>query len=186
MTVYTLRVELASNPPIFNPDEDEEVWCNIEVDSTHTLEELHEAIFEAFDRWDSHMYEFMTYDEDGIATRSYAMPEAYEGGPSWPAREPEQIERAISQVGADDEPEGAKERFRELQRNPPEEGNAGETTIADLSPEELSWIYYQFDFGDSWEHIIKIKDSREGSLDGDPDVVEKHGPIPPQYRNLDE
>lgn len=186
MTVYTLRVELGPNPPMFAPDEDEEVWCAIEVDETHTLEELHEAIFEAFDRWDAHMYEFMTYDEDGITTRSYAMPETYEGEPSWPAMEPEQIDRAISQVGADDEPEEAKERFRDLRRNPPEEGNAGETTIADLNPEELGWIYYQFDFGDSWEHVITIEDPREGSLDGDPEVVETHGPVPPQYRDPNE
>ncbi|ELY62727.1 IS1096 element passenger TnpR family protein [Natronococcus jeotgali] len=183
MTVYTLRVELAPNPPMFDPDEGEEVWCDIEVDETHTLEELHEVIFEAFDRWDAHMYEFMTYDADGIATRSYAMPEQYEGGPSWPAMEPEQIERAISQVGADNEPEGAKERFRELRQNPPEEGNASETTIGELNPEVLKWLYYEFDFGDSWEHIITVEESREESLDSDPVIVEKQGPIPPQYRD---
>lgn len=186
MTVYTLRVELAPNPPMFEPDENEEIWCDIEVGKTHTLEALHEAIFEAFDRWDAHMYEFLTYDEDGIATRCYVMPQTYEGKPSWPPMEPEEIEQAISQVGADDASEEAKERFRDLRRNPPEEGNAGKTTIADLNPEELNWMYYQFDFGDSWEHIIEIVDSREGSLDGDPHVIEKHGPIPPQYPDLDE
>jgi hypothetical protein len=132
------------------------------------------------------MYEFMTYDEDGIATRRYAMPQTYSGEPSWPPMEPEEIEQAISQVGADDASDEAKERFRDLRRNPPEEGNAGETTIADLNPEELNWLYYQFDFGDSWEHVIEIVDSREGSLDSDPDVVEKHGPISPQYPDLDE
>ena len=183
MTAYTLRVELAPNPPIFEPDEDEKVWCDIEVDKTHTLVELHEAIFDAFDRWDAHMYEFMIYDSDGIATRCYAMPEQYEGGPSWPAMDSEQIERAISQVGAEDEPEAAKERFRDLRLNPPDEGNAGETTIGELNPEELKWIHYQFDFGDNWEHIITVEESREGSLDGDPPVVEKHGPIPPQYHD---
>jgi hypothetical protein len=183
MTVYTLRVELGPNPPMFNPDEGEEVWCDIKVDSTHTLEELHEGIFDAFDRWDAHMYEFMTYDDDGMATRSYAMPENYEGGPSWPPMDSEQIERAISQMGADDESEEAKERFRELQRDPPQEGNAGETTIADLNPEQLGWLYYQFDFGDNWEHLITVADSIEGSLDGDPEVVETHGSIPPQYHD---
>jgi len=185
MTVYTLRVELGPNPPMFDPDGGEEVWCDIAVDKTHTLEELHEAIFDAFDRWDAHMYDFMTYDEDGMATRSYAMPENYEGKPSWPAMEPEQVERAISQVGADNEPEEAKDRFRDLRRNPPEEGNAGETTIDDLHPEELGSIYYQFDFGDNWEHVITIEDTREGSLDGNPEVVETHGPIPPQYPDPD-
>jgi hypothetical protein len=181
MTVYTLRVKLTPNPPMFEPDEEEEVWCDINVNETHTLEELHNVIFDAFDRWDAHMYEFMTYDKGGIATRSYAMPETYEGGPSWPAMEPEQIERAISQVGAEDESEEAKERFRDLRRNPPEEGNAGETTIGELHPEELKWLYYRFDFGDNWEHIITVGDTYERSFDGDPEVIETHGPIPPQY-----
>ncbi|MFB6233136.1 MAG: hypothetical protein ABEH61_02650 [Haloarculaceae archaeon] len=182
MTVYSLRVELGPNPPMFDPDEDDEVWCEIEVDETHTLEELHEALFDAFDRWDAHMYEFVTYDERGMATRTYAMPETYDGGPSWPAMDDEQIERAISQVGADDESEEAKERFRELRTDPPAEGNAGETTIADLDPEELGSLYYKFDFGDNWEHVITVDDSREGSLD-DPTVVETHGPVPPQYHD---
>src|SRR5699024_1120319 len=118
-------------PPMFEPDEDEEIWRDIEIDETHTLEELHEAIFEAFDRWDAHMYEFMTYDEDGIATRRYVMTQTYSGEPSWPPMESEEIEQAISQVGATDASEKAKERFRNLRSDPPEEGNAGETTIAD-------------------------------------------------------
>jgi hypothetical protein len=183
MAVYTLRVKLAPNPPMFEPDEDGSVWCDIEVDEGHTLEELHEAIFNAFDRWDAHMYEFVTYDEDGIATRSYASPDSYEGGPSWPSMDAEEIEQAISQGGVDDESENAKERFRELRRNPPEEGNAGEITIGDLEVAELGWLYYQFDFGDDWEHIITIEHSREGTLDDNPEIVEKDGPIPAQYQD---
>lgn len=186
MTVYTLRVQLAPNPPMFDPDEDEEVWCEIEVDETHTLEALHEAIFEAFDRWDAHMYEFLTYDEDGIATRRYVMPQTYSGDPSWPPMDPDAIEQEITRVGAADAAEEAKARFRDLRSDPPQEGNAGDTTIADLDPATLNWLYYQFDFGDGWEHVIEIQDAREGTLDGDPRVVEKHGPIPPQYPDLDE
>lgn len=186
MTVYTLRVELAPTPPMFEPDEDEEVWCDIEVDETHTLEELHQAIFDAFDRWDAHMYEFLTYDADGIATRRYVMPQTYSGEPSWPPMEPEEIEEQITRIGAKDASEETKERYRELQRNPPEEGNTADTILADLSPEELNWIYYQFDFGDGWEHIIEIEASREGSLADDPRVVNQHGSIPPQYPDLDE
>lgn len=185
MTVYTLRVELAPNPPMFRPDEGAEVWCDIEVDETHTLEELHGATFEAFDRWDAHMYEFLTYDEAGIATRRYVMPQTYTGEPSWPPMEPDEIKQAISHVGADDESEKAKERFSRLRSDPPDEGNAANTTIPDLDPEELNWVYYQFDFGDGWEHIIEIVDSREGSLNDEPQLVKKHGPIPPQYPDLD-
>lgn len=185
MTVYTLRVELAPNPPMFEPGENEEVWCDIEVDETHPLQAVHVAIFEAFDRWDAHMYEFLPYDADGIATRRYVMPQTYGGEPSWPPMESEEIDQAISRIGAEDASEEAKERFRDLRSDPPEEGNVADTTIADLNPEELNWLYYQFDFGDGWEHVIEIVDSREGSLADDPQVIEKHGPIPPQYRDLD-
>ena len=185
MTVYTLRVTLGPNPPMFDPDEEEEVGCDIDIDETHTLEDVHEAIFDAFDRWDAHMYEFTTYDEDGIATRRYAMPQQYSGEQSWPSMDAEEIERAISQVGADDESAEVKDRFRELQSNPPDEGNAGETTLADLDPERLQWLHYLFDFGDRWEHVINIDASREGTLDGDPQIVETHGPIPPQYTDPD-
>ncbi|PSP53099.1 hypothetical protein BRC67_02595 [Halobacteriales archaeon QH_3_68_24] len=37
-----------------------EVRHDIEVDGSHTLEDFHEAIFDGFDRWDSHACEFIT------------------------------------------------------------------------------------------------------------------------------
>ncbi|PSP52042.1 hypothetical protein BRC60_01170 [Halobacteriales archaeon QH_1_68_42] len=39
---------------------EEEVRRDIEVDGSHTLEDFHEAIFDGFDRWDSHACEFIT------------------------------------------------------------------------------------------------------------------------------
>lgn len=56
----------------------------------------------------------------------------------------------------------------------------------EATPSLRRWETYQFDFGDSWEHVITIEDPREGSLDGDPEVVETHGPVPPQYRDPNE
>ena len=50
----------------------------------------------------------------------------------------------------------------------------------------VKWIHYQFDFGDNWEHIITVEESRGRSLDGDPEVVEIHGPVPPQYHDPSE
>jgi len=57
--LYTLDVYLAAGPftKAFikrNPV----VSRRFEIRGTNTLHELHEAIFEAFDRWDAHMYEF--------------------------------------------------------------------------------------------------------------------------------
>jgi hypothetical protein len=77
MTTSRFRVWLLPNPPLeFEPETD--VWRDIEVDGSHTLTDFHEGIFEAFDRWDSHAYEFLTRDEHGIATRSYTHPRLYE------------------------------------------------------------------------------------------------------------
>ena len=184
MTVYVFRVWLHPNPPLeFEPDE--EVWRDIEVDGSHTLAEFHEAIFEAFERWDSHAYEFITRDEDGIALRSYVHPQLYDGGPSWRAMDDAEIDRFIEQAVPDDATEAAKERFRDLQSNPPPEGNAAEKTIDELDPEALGAISYTFDMGDNWEHYIELQDTREESLDGGPGVVDQQGTAPSQYRDLD-
>ena len=185
MTRYVFRVWLAPNPPLeFEPEE--EVWRDIEVDSSHTLADFHEAIFDAFERWDTHGYEFETHDEDGIATRCYVHPQLYEGNPSWPPMESAEIERFIDQIAPDDASEEAKQRFRDLRTNPPPEGNAADTTIEELDPENLSSLFYEFDFGDGWEHYIELQESREGALDGDPIVVGEQGTAPPQYPNLNE
>lgn len=180
MTSYTFRVWLLSNPPLeFEPDE--EVWRDIEVDDSHTLAAFHQAIFEAFDRFDSHAYEFITRDDDGIALRSYVHPQLYDGGLSWRAMDDEEIDRFIDRGFPNDASEDATERFRELQLNPPAEGNAAETTIDDINPEQLGAISYSFDMGDNWEHYIELQDVQEESLDDGPVVVDEQGDAPPQY-----
>jgi hypothetical protein len=185
MTNYVFRVWMLPNPPLgFEPDE--EVWRDIQVDESHTLAEFHEVIFDAFKRWDTHGYEFITRDEDGIALRSYVHPQLYDGGPSWRTMDDEEIDRFIKQAVPDDASEDAKQRFRELQSNPPTEGNAAETTIAELDPERLGALSYMFDIGDNWEHYIELRDTHDGPLDGDPFVVDEQGEAPPQYPDLDE
>ena len=84
MSTYVFRVTLLPNPPLeFEPAA--EVWREIAIEGSQTLNDLHAAIFEAFDRWDTHGYEFLTLDEYGIATLSYVHPSHYSGEPSWPA-----------------------------------------------------------------------------------------------------
>jgi len=185
MTIYRFRVWLSPNPPLgFEPET--EVWRDVEVDGEHTLAAFHEAIFEAFDRWDSHAYEFLTRDDDGIALRSYVHPQLYDGGPSWRTMDDEEIDRFVDRAIPDDASEDAKERFRELQSDPPTEGNAAETTIEALDPDTLGSLSYTFDMGDGWEHYIELQETREGSLDGDPVVVDEQGDSPPQYPDPDE
>lgn len=185
MTIYVFRVWLLPNPPLeFEPEEG--VWRDIEVDGSHSLADFHEAIFDAFERWDTHAYEFITRDADGIALRSYVHPQLYDDGLSWQPMDDDEIDRFIDQAVPDDASEAAKERFRELQSNPPPEGNTAETTVEELDPEQLGALSYTFDMGDNWEHYIELQDTREGSLNGDPTVVDEQGAAPSQYRDLDD
>lgn len=185
MTVYVFRIWLHPDPPLgFEPDE--EVWRDIEIDGSHTLEDFHEAIFDAFDRWDSHAYEFITLDADGIALRSYVHPQLYDSGSSWRPAVDEEIERLIDRAVPDDDSEEAKNRFHDLQSDPPPESNAASTTIDELDLKEQDALSYTFDMGDNWEHYIKLQDIREGALDSEPVVVDEQGDAPPQYLDLDD
>ena len=98
----------------------------------------------------------------------------------------EEIDRFIDRAVPDDASEAAKERFRDLQSNPPQEGNVAKTIIAELDPEDLGALSYTFDMGDNWEHHIEFQETREGSLDGDPAVVDERGDAPSQYHDLDD
>lgn len=154
---------------------------DIEVDGSHTLTDFHEAIFDAFERWDTHAYEFLLRDEHGISIRSYAHPQMYSDDQSWPPMDDEQIDRFLERVIPDDVPEEARTKFRDLRRNPPKERNAAETTIDDLDLVESQSLFYEFDFGDGWEHHIELEEIQEGTSDDDPVVVDEHGDAPPQY-----
>jgi len=70
-------------------------------------------------------------------------------------------------------------RTRRWSSNP--KGNAAATTIDDLDIEESQTLFYEFDFGDGWEHHIELKEIRDGMVDGDPCVVDERGEAPPQY-----
>jgi len=180
MAIYRFRVLLLPNPPLeFEPET--EVYREIEIGGSSTLADLHEAIFDAFDRYDSHAYEFLTRDGHGIATRSYVHPQLYSGDESWRPMNDDEIDRFLEHAIPDSEPEEARERFRELRKHPPEEGNAAETTIDELELDLSQTLFYEFDLGDGWEHHIEIEEIREESPDDDPTVVEKQGEAPPQY-----
>lgn len=65
---YTLEVFLVGGPV---PDEftGKEISRTIQISGDQTLEQLHEMIFQAYDRWDEHLYEFQfgrgPHDPDG-------------------------------------------------------------------------------------------------------------------------
>ncbi len=66
--LYVLHVFL-SGGPISKKFANKEISRDIEIRGDQTLEQLHQAIFKAYDRWDPHMYEFQLgsrpFDPDG-------------------------------------------------------------------------------------------------------------------------
>lgn len=62
--LYTLEVSIIDGPmtPEF-AKKNKVISRTIEIRGDQTLEDLHEAIFEAFERFDSHMYEFQLRGE---------------------------------------------------------------------------------------------------------------------------
>ena len=66
--LYVLSVFLLSGP-ISEKFANKRIRRVIEIRGDQTLEKLHEAIFQAYDRWDDHLYEFQLgkrpFDPDG-------------------------------------------------------------------------------------------------------------------------
>jgi hypothetical protein len=76
--LYTLQVFLISGP-VSEKSGGKEISRTIEIRGDHTLETLHKAIFEAYDRFDEHFYEFQfgkgPHDPQG---KRYVLPEMLE------------------------------------------------------------------------------------------------------------
>ncbi len=77
--LYVLSVFLL-NGPVSEKFAKKEISRWIEIRGDQTLEKLHEAIFQAYDRWEEHLYEFQLgkrpFDPDGP---SYGVPDESSG-----------------------------------------------------------------------------------------------------------
>lgn len=184
MTVYTFRVRLLPNPPLqFDPDEP--VWRDVELDGSHTLVAFHEAIFDAFDRYDLHGYEFVTRDAAGDPVRRFLDPLMYDDESAGAGADDDALVDFLEEALPDDVPDEATDAVEGLGGDRAPELNAAETTVGDLDLDEGATLSYTFDFGDGWEHAVELRATREGSLDGDPVVVDEAGAAPPQYPDRD-
>lgn len=71
--LYTLKVYLIKGP--LPEDFNEEVVSRtIQIKGDQTLENLHNAIFKAFDRWEEHMYEFLLGEGPFDRSAVYSLP----------------------------------------------------------------------------------------------------------------
>jgi hypothetical protein len=102
--VYTLDVSLLSGPVTKKfAKKNRSVVRTIEIRGDQTLEQLHEAIFAAFDRDDPHMYEFQfgkgPMDPEGPR---YVLPEAAEDADEWGAPIAGTVDTTIDALGLEE------------------------------------------------------------------------------------
>ena len=76
-TVYIFRVSLKEQP---------DVWRIIEIKHNQMLSSLHKAIFNAFDRYDEHLYSFFMNNEPWDNESEYNLPDPDEPGLGKPAQ----------------------------------------------------------------------------------------------------
>ena len=132
----------------------------IEVSGNCTFDDLHEMIYEAFDRDDPHLYSFYITGKD---TRSLR-----------------QIRNApeITHPSCVEPPFG-------FPRRPCR--STSTTRLGDVGLKEKDVFFYLFDFGDEWWHRIRVEavgetDQRKKILR----VVKAAGASPPQYPPFEE
>ena len=141
---------------------DKTIWRRIAIRSDQTLDDLHAAIFDAYDRFDEHLYSF--HLQPLYARRG---PDFNRGNVEYTS--PVHIEEARSY---------AEHKIHD----------AAKTRIADLSPQPGDKLYYLFDFGDSWWHELTVEQT-DGKMQygrAYPFIMEKHGVSPPQYPEPEE
>ena len=136
------------------------IWRRIAVRSNQTLDDLHEAIYEAFDRDDEHLYSF--YFSNAVGR-----------GRAWLTDAVEYTHPYNCEQGG---------FFGDEKMN-----NAAKTRIGTLKLKPGRKFKYLFDFGDSWWHEITVEQTDGNADEGKyPRIIERKGKSPPQYVYEDE
>jgi hypothetical protein len=113
------------------------IWRRVEVESGLTLHDLHYVIQCVFEWTDSHLYHFLV-PPGGKLTHA-----ALRGAQRFHIMPPDPI-------------------FGDEHK---EDGQADDALIGDIFAPECNRIIYEYDFGDSWEHLVKLEKRSPG---GDP------------------
>ena len=148
---YLLKVKLKGN---------RRIWRLVVLRGDQTLNDLHETIYRAFDRYDEHLYSFYF--------------------PKGPTR----------QQGFDFQPKEytSPNAIRERDYfNDRKRFNAARTKLDGIHLKVGQTFEYLFDFGDTWWHELKVVGIEpidpKNKL---PMVAERHGDSPEQYPANDE
>ena len=150
MRLIQLRVSIIGLPKVYRI---------IDASENCTFEDLHRAIFSAFDRYDPHLYSFYITKSDTKNLRTI-------GG----APEITHPENTGNFMGF-----GRKKM------------SAAKIKIGEVGLEVKDVFHYLFDFGDDWWHRIRVQSTREGALKRNHiQVVKRVGASPPQYPDHDD
>jgi hypothetical protein len=135
------------------------IWRRIAIRGDQTFDDLHEEIYDAFDRYDEHLYSFY-FLRPGVRGR-YRLEGALEIGHPMVAEDSGPFRMARCET----QPRPRSNRCSFRREN----------------------FQYLFDFGDDWWHELTVE-STDGEPDNQPypRVIEKKGESPPQYPDLDE
>ncbi len=151
MKKYCLKISIMGFPI-------KELYRIIEIAENCTFEQLHNKIFEAFDRYDEHMYSFFLTGKDT---------------------------KNMKKIMSSEEithPYNLDSNFSEKTLH-----SVTTTKIKDANLSEGDVIHYWFDFGDDWWHriyvekIIETKDRKRTIR-----LIKKIGDSPEQYPDYDE
>ena len=151
-SICVLKVALA---------ESNKIWRKIEIREGQTLHNLHDIIFDAFDRDDEHMYSFFfPHSRQKFNPRKiYKSSDEY--AHPYVCEENEMLDGEVQ--------------------------DASKTTIKSLDLTEKQVFYYLFDFGDEWWHEITVEKTDGVADNGEyPRIVERKGESPEQYDYDDE
>jgi hypothetical protein len=150
MKCYRLKVSIIGIPRLYRL---------IEIAAKSTLEDLHDAIFAAFDRYDPHMYSFFMTRKDTKNMRTiYNAPEF---------THPRNVENFLG-------------------FGPPKRSVA-KTRLGDLDLAAKDVFHYLFDFGDDWWHRICVENISD--VPGNrkfTKLVKAVGKSPEQYPGYDD
>ena len=150
MRVYELRVSIIGIPKLYRI---------IEASEDCTFEDLHDAIFDAFDRFDPHLYSFFITKTDTKNIRSI-----------WRAPEITHPQNTEALIGFNDE-----------------KMSAAEATIGNVGLSEKDVFHYLFDFGDDWWHRIRVQTIKEfKNAQKDIKIIKSVGKSPQQYPEDDD
>ncbi|MBS3758341.1 MAG: plasmid pRiA4b ORF-3 family protein [Desulfobacterales bacterium] len=152
MKLYRMKVSIFGIPRLYR---------TIEASENCTFDDLHEAIFEAFDRYDPHLYSFFITRRDTKNIRS------------------------IMDATEITHPQNVEDMFDPSVKRK----STAKTKIGGVGLEEKDVFHYWFDFGDDWWHRIrveKITETPSKSKKKHIELVKSLGEAPPQYGDYDD